>query len=204
MDNKKASAEIKKMLSKKASFNILIVLLAILFLWLVISTFSGDFSSNKNYQGTGDGKNAAEVSTFSEDNAQVDGDYEKQQTAELKSILSKIQGVGEVEVKIQFESGEVQVPAMNSDVQTSTTVEDDGEGGTRNITQQTQGDSVVMKNSGNESEPFIIKTYKPQVLGVIIVAEGAEDSKIKYDIQVAVSKLYDIGIDKVNVYSMKN
>ena len=39
---------------------------------------------------------------------------------------------------------------------------------------------------------------------MVIVAEGAENSKTKYEIEQAVSKLYNLSLDKVNVYSMKN
>jgi stage III sporulation protein AG len=57
-------------------------------------------------------------------------------------------------------------------------------------------------NDGN-NEPFILTTYKPKLNGVIILAEGAENSKIKYEIEQAVSRLYNLSLDKVNVYSMK-
>ena len=60
-----------------------------------------------------------------------------------------------------------------------------------------------MKSDSNSSEPFITKTYKPAVTGVLIVAEGAKSSEIKYNIQKAVSKLYDISLEQVNVYPMK-
>ncbi len=60
-----------------------------------------------------------------------------------------------------------------------------------------------MSNSSNGSEPVILKTEKPEVLGVMVVAEGAEDSKIKYEITKAISSLYNISVDKVNVLAMK-
>ena len=83
-------------------------------------------------------------------------------------------------------------------------VEDDGNGGTRTTEQESQGDTVVMSSNGSSSDPFITKVYNPAVTGVIITAEGATSSKVKYEIQLAVSKLYDIGLDKVNVYPSKN
>jgi stage III sporulation protein AG len=52
------------------------------------------------------------------------------------------------------------------------------------------------------NEPFILTTYKPKITGVIILAEGATNSKTKYEIEQAVSKLYNLSLDKVNVYSM--
>jgi stage III sporulation protein AG len=60
-----------------------------------------------------------------------------------------------------------------------------------------------MSTSDGNNEPFILKTYKPKIVGVIVLAEGAENSKIKYELEQAVSKLYNLSLDKVNVYSMK-
>ena len=76
-------------------------------------------------------------------------------------------------------------------------------GVTRVNSQETDGDKIVMSNSSNGSEPVILKTEKPEVLGVMVVAEGAEDSKIKYEITKAISSLYNISVDKVNVLAMK-
>ena len=96
----------------------------------------------------------------------------------------------------------VKVPATNSSTQTSETQEEDTNGGTRVTKQETEGATVVMQSDSNTSEPFITKTYKPQITGVLIVAEGAKSSKITYDIQKAVSSLYNLSLDKVNVYPM--
>ena len=60
-----------------------------------------------------------------------------------------------------------------------------------------------MENKNGQSAPLIVKTYKPKVVGVMVVAEGADDSKIKYEISQAVSNLYGLSLDKVNVYPMK-
>ena len=129
-------------------------------------------------------------------------DYETEQKEKLEEILSKIDGVGEVVVNIYFESSEVKVPATNSSTQTSETEEEDTNGGTRVTKQETEGATVVMQSDSSASEPFITKTYKPQITGVLIVAEGAKSSKITYDIQKAVSSLYNLSLEKVNVYPM--
>ena len=61
-----------------------------------------------------------------------------------------------------------------------------------------------MSIDGGNNEPYIIQVNKPEITGVLVVAQGATSNKIKYDIQVAISSLYGISIDKVNVYTMKN
>ena len=192
-----------KMFQNKKFVNCLIVLLAIIFLWLAVSNFLGDDIGISKGSDTPQG--AQEVST--DDGLMTSKEllnYEDQQKAELEKILSKMSGVGEVIVNIYFESGEIQVPATNSSTQTSETQEEDTNGGTRVTKQETEGTTVVMKSDSSTSEPFITKTYKPTITGVLIVAEGANSSEVKYNIQKAVSNLYNLSLDQVNVYPMNN
>lgn len=202
-DKNKINEEINKLMQNKKIVNCLTVLLVIIFLWLAVSNFIGDDAGLT--KGNGDNRpiGAQEVSggegvTTSKELL----DYESEQKEKLEEILSKIDGVGEVVVNIYFESSEVKVPATNSSTQTSETEEEDTNGGTRVTKQETEGATVVMQSDSSTSEPFITKTYKPQITGVLIVAEGAKSSKITYDIQKAVSSLYNLSLDKVNVYPM--
>ncbi|MDZ5034878.1 stage III sporulation protein AG, partial [Clostridium perfringens] len=130
--------------------------------------------------------------------------YEEQQKKELENLLTKIENVGQVDVMIHFKSGEVKVPAKEDTSQEATTEETDDQGGKRTSIQKTDGSKVVMAGDGSKNQPYILQTNKPDISGVVIVAEGASSSKVKYDIQIAVSSLYGISIDKVNVYPMKN
>ena len=202
-DKNKINEEINNLMQNKKFVNCLIVLLVIIFLWLAVSNFIGDDAGLTKGNGDNAPIGAQEVS--SEEGVTTSKellDYETEQKEKLEEILSKIDGVGEVVVNIYFESSEVKVPATNSSTQTSQTEEEDTNGGTRLTKQETEGATVVMQSDSSTSEPFITKTYKPQITGVLIVAEGAKSSKITYDIQKAVSSLYNLSLEKVNVYPM--
>lgn len=205
MDKDKLNEEINKLMKNKKFVNCLLVLLVIIFLWLAVSNFIGDDSSLVKGNSENKPIGAKEVLGQEEEGVTTSKellDYETEQKEKLENILSKIDGVGEVVVDIYFESSEVKVPATNSNTQNSETKEEDNNGGTRLTKQETGGETVVMKSNSSTSEPFIAKTYKPQITGVLIVAEGAKSSKITYDIQKAVSSLYNLSLDKVNVYPM--
>lgn len=203
MDKDKLNKDMNKMFQNKKFINSLIILLVIIFLWLSVSNFLDN--DNKLSDKNNAPKGAQEVSTNDESMTSKELlSYEEEQKKQLEDILSKMSGVGKVMVTIHFESGETQVPATNSSTQTSETQEEDTNGGTRITKQETDGTTIVMKSDSNSSEPFITKVYKPSVTGVLIVAEGAKSNEIKYNIQKAVSKLYDISLDQVNVYPMKN
>ena len=173
--------------------NILAVLLVIGFILIAITILAPGLLSGKN-----------EVLT-EENNTKVNttvSTYEDKQKIELTNILRKIDGVGEVDVMINFESGEEKVAAYDSTNQTTKTEETDTNGGKRVSDQQNDTTKVVMSSESGGNSPVILKTYKPKVIGVVITAEGAESSKVRYDIEKAVSSLYGISVEKVNVYPM--
>lgn len=181
---------------------LIIILLVVIMIYLVVSYFINvnniTKSENTNSQNIAEDKGEKENSKDSEVL-----NYQDEQENDLEDILGKISGVGEVDVAINFESSEVRVPAIDNSSQKSTTEETDSEGGKRVNSQETDGDKIVMSNNSGGSAPVILRTDKPNVIGVMVVAEGAEDSKIKYEITKAVSSLYAISVDKVNVLPMK-
>lgn len=182
--------DFKKILkeNKKLS-NILIIALVGILLIIIGDTISG--TSKKN------------TSTVSNTDIKAISDYEESKKAELKNILEKTKGVGFTEVMLTFESGEESVPAVNVTDSVSDTKEQDNSGGTRTTTQKNSGSTVVMQNENGNSEPLIIKTYKPKVTGVYIVAEGASNNLVQLEIKSIVSKLFGISMDKVSVMPMK-
>lgn len=183
--------DIKKLLNenKKLSKILIIAIAGILLILIGDVITSGSSKTNSNGTGTADVK--------------VITDYEESKKAELKSILEKTNGVGNAEVMLTFESGEEAVPAVNETDSVSDTKEQDNSGGTRTTTQKNSGSTVVMQSENGNSQPLIIKTYKPKVTGVYIVAEGASNNLVQLEIKGIVSKLFDISTDKVSVMPMK-
>lgn len=200
MGNKDFKKELIKIVNDKKFLNVVCIALILAFLLLAISFLNTTRKKNNKSVSV----NSEETTNISsnEDNNVIQN-YEEQQKSELKNLLKKIQGVGEVEVMIYFKSGEIKVPATEDTTTQSFTEESDSQGGKRTNNQQTDGTKVVMAGNGSATEPYILQVNKPEISGVVIVAEGASSHKVKYDIQVAVSSLYDISIDKVNVYPMK-
>jgi len=202
MDKDKIKKEIKKILAQKQLRNLIAVCIALGFILIAMNVLlpsSKNLSNNKLSSSTTIEK--SDDTTISNETDKKN--YEENQKTDLKNILKKMDGVGDVEVMMSFENGEQKVPAYDKSTQKSTTEETDNQGGKRVNNQNTDGSTIVMTTSDGNNEPFILTTYKPKINGVIILAEGATNSKIKYEIEQAVSKLYNLSLDKVNVYSMK-
>lgn len=185
---------LNKLTSKKYAYNFAVIFL----LGVLLVMISNFFKAQPSAIAT----NTKETTTSESINSSYSlTAYEDRYKNELKNMLSKIKGIGAVDLMINFECGEEYVPAINTNGGTSVTNEKDNEGGERKITQTNDGRQVVVSSDGGKSEPFILKKINPKVEGVIIVAEGAEDEKIKKDIVSAVSSLFGIPNYKIKVFT---
>ncbi|MGH4120029.1 stage III sporulation protein AG [Clostridium sp.] len=188
--------------SSKKSDKMLANLVLLILVAVVIVLASSFFKSESSTTTAIDETQVDKIS--SENNPIKLTDYETQLEMKLKSTLEGIQGVGKVQLMIYFESGEESVPAININDSKSDTVENDTGGGKRNITQENSGRTVVMSNNGNENQPLIVKTFKPTITGVCIVAEGSNEKVTELRIRQAVINLFNLPESKVNVYPMNN
>ncbi|MGN0143939.1 MAG: stage III sporulation protein AG [Clostridium sp.] len=183
--------------------NLSVVCLILIFILIFMNVVGSSSSFNKKITSISNNGSKENSTDVSNDKVMTSDDYEEKQKVDLINILKKMNGVGDVDVMITFENGEEKVPAYDKTEQKSTTEENDTQGGKRVNNQNNDNSKVVMTQNDGKNEPFILTTYKPKIVGIVIVAEGAENSKTKYEIEQAVAKLYNLSLDKVNVYSMK-
>ena len=119
----------------------------------------------------------------------------------LESILSQIVGAGKVSVMITYVSGSEKVPAYDTRESNSDTREEDGSGGSRAITQKDTEEKIAYEEiqSGTKM-PIILKEKSPEVKGVVVVADGANEPVVKENLIRAVQTLMDIPPYKVQVF----
>lgn len=130
-------------------------------------------------------------------------EYEALYEAQLKEILSNIEGVGEVSVMVNLDSTAQVVYEKNKSTQQSTTTENDREGGTRNLEDSREEEQVVMARDGSGEEPVIQMTRKPPTRGVLIVASGAGNMQVKAWITEAVQRVLDVPPHRISVLPKK-
>lgn len=203
-NSEKLKSKMKEKNEKSYITNLVILLLIGVLLAMISNTFktkSVATANNSSENMKNIEENASTIKNQKED--EVIASEEAELERKLKDTLENIQGVGKVKVMIYFKGGEEQIPAININDSTSLTEEKDTDGGTRKITQKNDGRTIVMMNTDNGTEPFVVKKYKPEVTGVCVVAEGAENNLIKLQIHKAVINLFGLKENQVNVYSMK-
>jgi len=184
--------------NNKKLYNNLLMLLFMGIVLIIVSNFYKDITyKNRNATEKNDViNNQGSVAYKSND----EYFYEEKLEEELANILSKIAGVGKVSVMITYESGKELVTQKDKSVTDKVTDEKDNAGGTRIINESSVSDKTVMVNQqGGSSEPLIVKEINPEIRGVIVVAEGAWDSKVKRKISQAVQTVLDIPAYRVTV-----
>ncbi|MDF2819655.1 MAG: hypothetical protein K0R15_96 [Clostridiales bacterium] len=117
----------------------------------------------------------------------------------LKEVLSKVAGVGKVEVMITLKSSKELVINKDKQIQSSTSSEKDSEGGERTTNSLTNSENTIM---GSTDEPYVLKEMEPTINGIIIVAEGGDSIIIKNELTIAAQALFDVPVHKIKVMKM--
>ena len=120
----------------------------------------------------------------------------------LENILSKIEGVGNVNVCINYSESSEVVAMYNENSKVSTTEETDTSGGLRKIQQTDSQKDIVYKEDNGEKTPITKKVVQPKIEGAIITAKGAGNSNTKANIIQAVEAVTGLATHKIQVFEM--
>lgn len=129
----------------------------------------------------------------------VQSDYSLILEEKLVNILQKLKGVGEVHVMITLEDSLEKIPATNKTKTTETTSEVDAEGGEREI--KREDETMQLVNLSNDV--VILKELQPNIKGVIVVAEGAENGTVLENIYEATKTVLGVSANRIQVFSSK-
>lgn len=176
--------KIKNKLSGIKNLNILLLIGAGCIALLVGISLFGYDGSQKNV-------NSEEVKSY----------YEQVENR-LATVLGEIKGAGEVKVMINYSGTSEIVTAMTSNVSTDKTT-DSGSSSSRVTESKTEITEPVIIQQNGEDTPVVIKEILPDIVGVIVVAEGAKDMSVRINLVSAVQTLLNVSADKVEIFTMK-
>lgn len=115
-----------------------------------------------------------------------EADYGEQLEQRLEELLGSVEGVGKVRVMLTFEDGgEKQV---EKDVQSADTE---------------QREETVYEEKGSERTPYVTAETTPKVKGVLVIAEGGGDSRIRQEILEAAQALFGAEPHKIKIMKME-
>lgn len=118
----------------------------------------------------------------------------KEETLEerLETVLSQIEGAGEVRVLLTYKTGKTFQYQVDEQVHTQ---QDETE---------TQKQTVLIDDGSGGEAPVTIQTIYPTYQGALVLCQGADSAAVRLNIVKAVSDLTGLGSDKISVIKMKD
>ena len=111
---------------------------------------------------------------------------------QLKEILQKIQGAGNVDVMLTLKEGTHYIYQTDERLRTDSS-------------QQDNESTTVLISDGAGGETAVVSATKyPTYLGAVVVCEGADNATVRLSIVNAVSDLTGLSSDKISVIKMKS
>lgn len=131
-------------------------------------------------------------------------DYAACWEEKLEENLRCVEGAGRVKVLINLRESEEQILARDGEEELSDTVEEDAAGGSRRVSENRTDKSVICTvDERGQSVPLVVKTVSPSVEGVVVIAQGADQARVRRDIIEAIQVLFDVDMNRISIIKMK-
>lgn len=181
---------------KKQIENIIVFIIILIVTVLIINSMwsSNDKGSKDNTQNTS--KVLAQTTSA---NTTDQDDLE----TELEDILESIDGVGKVKVLIKYSESSSVVAMYNETTSKSTTKENDGDGGSKDVKETENKKEIAYTDENGENKPITEKVTMPVIEGAVITAQGAKDAGVKSSIVSAVEAVTGLAVHKIQVFEMR-
>ncbi len=186
--------------NKRKIENLVVLLVLLIITVIAINIIWGDKKQEVKQNGTNDINKQLAQHIDNNSNNQELNEYNLKQS--LEDILSKISGVGKVQVLITYSETSEVVAMYNEKSTSSNTEETDANGGVRKIESTDTDKEVIFEENEGEKTPITQKVVMPKIEGAIITAEGAGNANIKTNIIQAVSAATGLSAYRIQVFEM--
>ena len=187
--------------NKKKIENLVVFVIILIITVIVINVIWNDDTNGVEEKQPSNDRNKKLASTVEE--VQTSSETREDDiTKNLENILSKIKGVGKVNVMITYSRTSQTVPLYNQDSSEKNTEEIDKQGGTRKITETDTKTEIIYKEENGEKIPITQSIVSPTIEGAIVTAEGAGSAEVKTNIIQAVEAVTGVATHKIQVFEM--
>lgn len=131
-------------------------------------------------------------------------EYARSLENRLNNVLSSISGAGTVQCMITL-NGEIErVLAYSNDEKNSSTQNTTSNGTTNKTETSTSNKEPIIINTGAGNEPLVLYEIMPDIKGIVVVASGASDVRVKLDILKAVQALLNVESSQIEIFVRGN
>ena len=187
--------------NKKKIENLVVFIIIIIITVIAINAIWSDNSKKSNKQENIVDSNK-KLATTSTEIQQDQTNTMEQLKGNLEEILTKINGVGKVNVLVTYTESSQLVAMYNENTKETSTEEKDTQGGTRLTKESDTQKDVIYQEENGEKKPITQKTIMPKIEGAVITAEGANDVNVKTNIIQAVEAVTGLATHKIQVFEM--
>lgn len=189
--------------NKRKIENLVVFLVLLIITIIAINTIWGSENkeTKKEENNTSYKQLAQDINNNINSNSEQLTEYNLEQS--LEDILSKIAGVGKVEVLVTYSETSEVVAMYNETYKSSNTEETDTNGGVRKIEQMDTNKEIIFEEKEGKQTPITQKVVMPKIEGAIITAEGAENVNTKTNIIQAVSAATGLATYRIQVFQME-
>jgi stage III sporulation protein AG len=197
----------KKKLSLKEIGIEKLIIMFLAGIFLIVLSFPNIFSFNKtqNKKSENNIGGAKSAQNESQEGTSTNiSEYTHTLEENLRNLLVKVDGVGEVKVMITLKSSEEKVTLRDNPYSQESNTETDSEGGNRissNISKEDK--TVLIDNEKGDTIPYVIKETMPEIEGIVILAQGGGKVAIINEIIDASMVLFDVPAHKIKVMKME-
>lgn len=163
---------LEKLRKRNKTDYIILILLGVLVMIIAIPTKENKEEGTKKQTGT-------------ETDKTTEQDYKSQLEKQLEKLIEQMYGAGKTKVMLTFSDEGYTYLDKNL-------VADE----------KKREESTVVYETGDGEEPYVIQKKRPQVEGVVVVAEGGDDPAVVTEISNAVMSLFHLEVHKVIVVKM--
>lgn len=126
--------------------------------------------------------------------------YEADLERRVRELLSRVDGVGAVDVMVVLKSSGEKVLHLDTASRSSSTEETDSSGAVRRLREGEESRTAVLEGeAGGGQTPIVAKELYPEISGIVISAEGGGDPGVKAEITGAMEALFGLPAHKISV-----
>ncbi|MCD7833144.1 MAG: stage III sporulation protein AG [Lachnospiraceae bacterium] len=179
----------------------IVILLLFGLLLVVIAWPSGSAETENSLGSVGEdhSSDSSEILPLEEDTENQITEMEER----LARILSQVEGIGQTRVMITLKSDGRKIVEKDTE-QSEEKSESTEENGSSSSEQSIYSEGTIYEKASDGSEtPFVTEELAPEIQGVLVIAQGADDLLLVAEITEAVMALFGVEAHKIKVMKME-
>ncbi|MFR8548946.1 MAG: stage III sporulation protein AG [Lachnospiraceae bacterium] len=117
----------------------------------------------------------------------------------LQTILSHVEGIGKAEVMLTLKSNGRKIVEKDREESEAQQQSENSSSQEHDRTEHT----VLQKDSTGKESPYVAEELKPEVSGVLVIAQGGDNPQTVSEITEAVMALFGVEAHKIKVMKME-